>query len=164
MSASSGDKVIRVPRLLWAGVIAQLRRRGAGRRESGAFLVGVPGDHPKVSDCLYYDDLDPHALHSGAVNFHAEGYARLWQVCRERGMDVLADIHTHPGSDVRQSTIDERHPMVPTVGHTALIVPHLAYTTRWSLDAVGVYEYLGNFRWRTHTAMASPRRVTLSWW
>jgi proteasome lid subunit RPN8/RPN11 len=156
--------VIRVPRLLWAGVIPQLRRRGAGRRESGAFLVGTPSDHAKVTDCLYYDDLDPHALESGVVNFHAEGYARLWQACRERGLGVLADIHTHPGADVRQSSIDERHPMVPIVGHTALIVPHLACTTRWSLEAVGVYEYLGNFRWTTHPAKASARRVALCWW
>lgn len=164
MSEYRDSKVIRVPRLLWAGVILQLRQRGAGRRESGAFLLGEPGDQPKVSGCLYYDDLDSRALKSGAVNFHAEGYARLWQVCRERGMDVLADVHTHPGADVRQSSIDERHPMVPTVGHTALIVPHLAHTTRWSLEAVGVYEYLGSFRWKTHPAKDSRRRVTLCWW
>jgi proteasome lid subunit RPN8/RPN11 len=164
MSASEGGRIIRIPRLLWAGVISQLRRRGAARRESGAFLLGVPGDNPKACDCLYYDDLDPHALESGAVNFHAEGYARLWQACRERGVDVLVDIHTHPGADVRQSPIDQRHPMVPTVGHTALIVPHLARTTKWSLEAVGVYEYLGNFRWKAHTVKVSPRRVVLCWW
>ena len=38
--------------------------------------------------------------------------------------------------------------MLPILGHTAMIVPNFAKTAWWSLNAVGVYEYLGDFKWR----------------
>lgn len=54
--------------------------------------------------------------------------------------------------------------MMPIAGHTAMIVPNFANTSWWSLNAVGVYEYLGGFKWRTHAASAPNRRVKLSLW
>jgi hypothetical protein len=42
-------------------------------------------------------------------------------------------------------------------------VPRFAKTAWWSLVAVGVYEYLGNFKWRSHPPSPS-RRVKLSLW
>ena len=77
---------------------------------------------------------------------------------------MLADIHTHPTADTRQSYIDQRHPMVPVTGHTGLIAPNFAQTTVWSLDGVGVHEYLGDFRWRRHAIGGSSPRVRLTWW
>ena len=79
-------------------------------------------------------------------------------------LQLLIDVHTHPGPDVRQSSIDVRHPMLPILGHTAMIVPNYAKTAWWLLRAVGVYEYLGDFRWRTYSASAPGRRVKLSLW
>jgi proteasome lid subunit RPN8/RPN11 len=153
-----------VPVLLWARIIFQLKRRGRGRRESGAFLLG-PEDSAAgiVTSFICYDDLDPDAL-SGAISFHAVGYAALWQHCREKNLQVLADVHTHPGHGVGQSSIDQRNPMIPVKGHTAMIVPNFARTSLWSLSAVGVYEYLGDFKWRIHGASQKPRRVSLVPW
>jgi hypothetical protein len=108
--------------------------------------------------------VDPDAYQRGAIAFHANGCAALWQHCRESQLQLLIDVHTHPGSDVRQSAIDERHPMLPVLGHTAMIVPNFARTAWWSLKAIGVYEYLGGFRWRTYAASAPDRRVKLSSW
>ena len=150
---------------LWARLLTDLRRRGDGERESGAFLLGhCDGARGRVTTYLCYDDLDPHALESGAITFHAPGYAALWQVCREKALDVLADVHTHPGCGVEQSSIDQRHPMVPIVHHTALIVPRFGQASRWSLKGVGVYEYLGNFRWATHNRANKPKRISLNLW
>src|SRR5207249_5131589 len=59
------------------------------------------------------------------------------EVDHELELGRLADAHTHPGADVGQSPIDQRHPMVPIVGHTAMIVPNFANMGWWSLDAVG---------------------------
>ena len=150
---------------LWARLLADLRRRGDGRRESGAFLLGR-GDGPRgrVTTYLCYDDLDPNALKTGAITFHAKGYTALWQACRERSLEVLADVHTHPGPCVEQSSIDRRHPMVPLVHHTALIVPRYGHASRWSLKGVGVYEYLGEFKWATHNCAGKPKRISLSLW
>ena len=146
-------------------MLFDLRRRGGGVRESGAFLLGREDRDPaRVTSYICYDDVDPAAYQSGAIAFHASGCAALWRRCKEKQLDLLLDVHTHPGRDVRQSPIDERHPMIPIVGHTAMIVPNFAKTAWWSLKNVGVYEYLGGFKWRTHPASARSRRVKLSLW
>ena len=153
---------IRIPVWLWARVLGDLRRKGNGRGESGAFLLGRGGKSPaRVTAYLCYDDIDPGAYQGGAIQFHAAGYAALWQHCKEKKLQVLADAHTHPGAHVGQSPIDQRHPMLPVVGHTAMIVPHFGNTGWWSLKSIGVYEYLGNFQWRAHPPSPS-RRVKLS--
>ena len=143
----------------------QLRREGGGRCESGAFLLGRQRRAAsRVTTFVCYDQLDPTAYQSGAIIFHADGYAALWKLCRETGLQVLADVHTHPGEYIGQSGTDQRNPMIPVVGHTAMIVPNFARTRWWSLSAVGVYEYLGGFMWRTPTASERPRRLALTVW
>jgi proteasome lid subunit RPN8/RPN11 len=156
---------IKIPIWLWAMVIWDLRRRGGGVRESGAFLLGHANTSPaRVSGYICYDDVDPAAYQHGAIVFHASGCAALWQHCKKLGLQLLVDVHTHPGADVRQSSIDVRHPMMPVAGLTAMIVPNYAHTKWWSLETVGVYEYLNGFNWRTHPATAANRRVKLSLW
>ena len=151
--------------LLWRRIILDLRRHGGGKVESGAFLLGHQNNIPgRAMTYICYDDLDPRAHHLGGIAFHADGYAALWRYCRHKQLQVLADVHTHPGKDVRQSCIDQEHPMVPIVGHTAIIVPNFAHTSWWSLDGVGVHEYLGNFKWRSHGATERRRRVRLTLW
>jgi proteasome lid subunit RPN8/RPN11 len=156
---------IKIPVWRWAMIIFDLRRRGGGVRESGAFLLGNEDRDPaRVTSYICYDEVDPDAYQSGAIAFHASGCAALWRHCKEKQLDLLVDVHTHPGPDVGQSSIDERHPMIPVVGHTAMIVPNFARTAWWSLKLVGVYEYLGGFKWRTYPASAPGRRVKLSLW
>jgi proteasome lid subunit RPN8/RPN11 len=158
-------RAIEVPILLWRRLVLDLRRQGGGRRESGAFLLGRPKRGVGcVTRFVCYDQLDPDAYQSGAITFHDVGYAALWRRCRETGLEVLADVHTHPGEHVGQSGTDRENPMVPNIGHTAMIVPNFARTRWWSLTAVGVYEYLGSFRWRTHDAIGRSRRVALTIW
>jgi len=156
---------VRVPRVLWARAIFQMRKRSAERRESGVFLLcprsSLAG---KVTAFICYDDLDPDAYQSGAIAFHAAGYSALWRYCGERGLRVLADVHTHPRRSVQQSGIDQEHPMIPIVGHTALIVPNFGHTPWWHLKEVGIYEYLGNFKWRSYPPKVAPRRVNLTLW
>lgn len=156
---------IRVPLALWAQLIFQLRRRSAGKRESGAFLLSRQnGDLLSVTRFICYDDLDPGAYQSGAIAFHAVGYAALWKYCREHGLQVLADVHVHPCPAVGQSPIDKQNPMVPVVGHVALILPSFARTPWWSLRNAGVYEYLGNFAWRTYSPNERSQRIRLTLW
>ncbi len=155
---------IRLPVVLWREVILRLRKKCAGRRESGAFLLGIPHKNgAKVSRYICYDELDPDAYQHGAIAFHAAGHAALWQYCRENKLRVLADVHTHPRG-VLQSPTDQQNPMVPIVGHTALIIPSFARTPWWSLSAIGIYEYLGDCKWRTHRAAAKNARIALTLW
>jgi len=70
----------------------------------------------------------------------------------------------HPGSHVGQSGIDQRNPMVPVVGHTAIIVPNFGHAPWRSLETVGVDEYLGSFEWRACLGVERRRRVRLVLW
>lgn len=156
---------VTVPLLLWRRVLLELRARGQGRRESGAFLLGNRhANSGRVTRFVCYDDLDPCAYQSGAITFHAAGYAALWAFCRQSNLQVLADVHTHPGTWVQQSGTDQRNPMVPVVGHTAVIVPIFGAAPWWTMKAAGVYQYLGDFTWRSSSISDRPQRFRLSLW
>jgi len=142
---------IRIPIWLWRQVVIQLRLRGKGTSESGSFLLGRQDDPSRrVTAFICYDDLDPNAYQRGAIAFHGGGHAALWKHCRSNNLPVLADVHTHPGRNIGQSPIDQRNPMIPVQGHVAIVVPNFGKVPWWSLDAAGIYEYLGNFEWRRY--------------
>lgn len=117
----------------------------------------------KAKTYICYDELDPKSL-TGGIDFHASGYAALWEQCRKRNLEVLFDIHTHPGSNVQQSSIDQNHPMIPEVHHLALILPQYGETSHWSLREAGIYEYRGNFQWNTLGPDRGQKRIRLSLW
>ena len=54
---------MRCPRRLWGRLLRDLRSRGLGVRESGAFLLGTHvGCIRRVRDYMLYDDVDPDSL------------------------------------------------------------------------------------------------------
>jgi proteasome lid subunit RPN8/RPN11 len=130
----------------WFQLQRQLRLRANGERESGAFLLGNSAhDVATLAEAVYYDDLDPQALRTGIVRFDGQYYARLWEICRRTGLDVVADVHTHPAS-AHQSQSDRSHPMMARSEHIALIVPDFA--SDWlAINRVRAYEYMGNRNW-----------------
>lgn len=142
---------VQIPRPLWFDLVNELRLRGQGRRESGAFLLALTGSK-KVIRFVCYDDLDPTALDQGFIYFQSYGLSRLWDLCRENSLKVVADIHTHPGKIVKQSYIDKENPMVCDKGHLALIMPCYAVGNFKNLKQVGIYEYQGLHNWKTWSA------------
>jgi proteasome lid subunit RPN8/RPN11 len=138
---------LHIRRSLWRRMVIELRRRGYGARESGAFLLGdVQGN--RIKHIIPYDDLDPEALTSGIVSFHGVGFVSLWNFCAQHNMQVLADVHTHGGKWTDQSETDRTNPMIETSGHIALILPDFAGGNEWSLKGVGIFEYLGGHQWK----------------
>lgn len=121
-------------------MMRRLARQSENRREAGAFLLGPTGGRGprrnEVTAVEYYVDLDPDSL-TGGITFHASGYTRLNQTCRERGLRAVADIHLHPGRGARQSPTDAAHPMVARPGHVALIAPNYGFGVT-SADQLGV--------------------------
>lgn len=141
---------------LWRALLAELGRRGNGERETGAFLLGRRIEQRRyVHRVAYYDDLDPTSLDTGIVVFDGRGYGPLWALCRETGLTVVADIHTHAGI-ARQSSLDRDNPMIATRGHVAVIVPGFAQS-KVRVEDLGVYEYEGAHRWR-HVAGGEVQR------
>lgn len=135
--------------------MAGLRARGKGRRESGAFLLG-PTEAPRtVTEVVFYDAIDPRAFDTGIIVIDGALMGALWRICRERGLRVVADVHTHPGG-AGQSQSDRDHPMIAERGHVAIIIPDFA-APPVRIERVGVYRYTGNFGWfRLPHSAATP--------
>ena len=144
---------------LWQRLCARLRERGRNAtRESGAFLLGYRADgRARIVDFILYDDLDPDALDTGIVHFDGRYFGALWDICKRRGMSVVADVHVHPGG-AGQSISDHSHPMISRAGHIAFILPNFARPPV-PPKSVGIYRYLGDKRW--YTVPAAARRVFL---
>ena len=143
--------------VLWQRLLVALRDRGwKGRRESGAFLLGRPADAPaRICDFVLYDDLDPHSLDTGIIRFDGRYFGKLWSICRERRLTIVADVHVHPGGSA-QSASDKAHPMVTQAGHLALILPQFARAPM-RREEIGIYRYLGDQAW--HTVPRAQRRA-----
>lgn len=97
---------------------------------------------------MLYDDIDPDALR-GWIEFDGSKMDTVWKRCEADGLSVVADVHTHPGG-YGQSDIDQANPMMPLVGHVALIIPRFAVRC-FSPPEIGVYEFRGPGSWRDHS-------------
>lgn len=148
---------------LWSEGLKELRRRTEGRHESGAFLLGKCDENRRsISRFVYYDDLDPHSLDTGIVVFDGAGYGPLWQLCRETGLTVVADVHTHPGCEYQSST-DRDNPMIAKLGHMALIVPHFAEQV-FMPTQLSIYEYQGEHRWHDWSGSDAGKLFYIGYW
>ena len=137
-----------VPSAMWEELLRELHRRTEELHESGAFLLGhVGGPGRRVTDAVFYDDLDPDAYRTGIVVMHASSFGALWDRCRSSGLSVVADIHVHPRAAF-QSRADRNNPMIATAEHLALIVPDIARPPVVP-EKLGFFEYRGSHRWRS---------------
>lgn len=134
---------------LWNRLLSGLRKRSRGNiRESGAFLLGLRRNgRSRISDFVFYDDLDPNCLDSGIIRFDGRYLGVLWEQCKQRGLTIIADVHTHPGSS-EQSPSDRAHPMITRVDHLAFILPCFARSPIRRVE-IGIYRYKGAKYWDT---------------
>lgn len=150
-------------RRLWRSGLRELKARGRGITESGAFLLGtLHGRRRVIHRFAYYDDLEPGCLDSGIVRLTASAFGSLWDCCDEHGLNVVADVHTHPGAPL-QSRLDARHPMIAKVGHVAIIVPNFAreYVGPGQL---GIYEYRTEGEWVDWSGANASRFFYMGFW
>jgi len=151
-----------ISRLRWRALVGELARRGRGERESGAFLLArADKGSRRVAACVYFDDIDPTAL-NGAISIRGEKFVRLWAICKKGGMRVIADVHTHPGSGVRQSAIDAANPMIATRGHVGIILPHFAQREATPKHA-GVHVYAGDRTWKSAYGKEAAALLQRTW-
>lgn len=140
-------RLLKMPLALYGSLIADLARSGRGSREAGAFLLGRADNLRRhVSSYLMYDVVAPESSREhDYVAFTSEEMARAWQHCYAIGLEVVADVHTHPRGPA-QSITDRAHPIVSMKGHVALIVPHFAMKNPRPAD-LGVHIFEGGGRW-----------------
>ena len=147
----------------WKQIVGELERRGQHQHEAGVFLLGTERHGRfEVRDAIFYDDLEPHAYSTGVCVLHGDAFAKLWAVCREKKLTVVADVHTHPGIAI-QSPTDESNPMIARAGHVAIIVPNYA---SWPIPAkrLGIYEYRGQHEWFDRSPTNSDRYFYTGFW
>lgn len=146
--------------------LSELRARGEGKRESGAFLLGTISNRRRhIQHFAYFDDLSPGAFDTGCIVFEQHGYSKLWQLCRQIGMQVVADVHTHP-QQAFLSHIDKANPMIPQPGHIAIVLPNFAQDTfhHHSLKSYGLYRYLGEQRWKDYSGASASKFFYIGRW
>lgn len=152
--------LVELRREQWNALLAELAERGDGRRESGAFLLADRSNGSRlVSEVLYFDDLDPDCL-TGGIHLHRRTFSKLWDICADRGMHVIADVHTHPSPHVAQSGTDRANPMISRTGHVGLIVPNLAQGAIEPRD-VGLHIYRGDDGWTSFFEEDAANRLRL---
>lgn len=133
---------------VWTALFHDLRNASAGRRESGAFLLGrITRQGREIVAYKLYHELAPDSLYAGAIHFDQRHYSTLWDICGELDLQVVADVHTHPGAEY-QSGIDQANPMISSKGHVGLIIPDYAAGNA-DVRTTGIYQHLGNKRWLT---------------
>ena len=148
---------------LWKDGLTELRKRTEGVHESGAFLLGYKDRaRRRITRFAYYDDLDPDSLNTGIVVFDGSGYGPLWQLCRQTGLTVVADVHVH-GAAARQSNADRENPMIALPGHVAIILPNFADRIYWQPE-LGIYQYEGQHRWRDWSGKKSKQFFYIGRW
>lgn len=145
---------------VWPALMVDLYRRGNGRRESGAFLLRRAGeDKLVVWTWLPYDELDPTSLNYAYVRLESDAFSRLWAICAEQELEVVADVHTHPKGSC-QSPSDRANPMISLPGHIALIVPRFARGNVKPRD-LSFNVYLGCGKWISYFHENAASRITL---
>lgn len=147
--------------VLWRAGIAELHRRTHGQRESGAFLLGFKGKARRIEEFVYYDDIDPQALDTGIVKIDGRRLGKLWAHCRSVGREVIADVHVHP-MGFGQSALDQANPVMAEIGHVAIILPDFAGRATVP-GKIGVYQYLGDRKWRDRSR-EHPSPLHVEWW
>lgn len=110
------------------------------------------GQLRRAEHFIPYDEIDPNCL-QGAILFDGSKMDLVWQICESRGMQVVADVHTHPGEWHGQSGTDKANPMIPERGHVALIVPNFA-DRDYMPGEIGIHEYRGRDGWLDHSREA----------
>ncbi len=145
---------------VWGLIMSDLRKRGNGFRESGAFLLGgMEGGTKVVHTWLPYDELDPESLNYAYIKLGTSAFTKLWTECAVRRFQVVGDIHTHPNRPL-QSKSDRANPMVSVVKHFALIVPRFAQGPVTPYD-ISLNIYLGAKRWSNHLGSEAASLIKL---
>lgn len=157
------DHQLRCPRAVWNYALDELHLRSAGHHEAGAFFLGEEEEGVRVVKAVvFYDDLDSNAYDTGVCVLHGDAFARLWAICRERRLSVVADVHLHGGS-AGQSESDRTNPMVARSGHIAMIVPNFARRPV-RVKSLGIWRYQGSHRWTDFSGAAADRFFYAGFW
>lgn len=152
---------IRISQELWTKTWSGLRERGAAKREALCVWAGDRQHLPwEVTDVIFLGDL-PGV--EGFALFHRisrEAVTQLFGLLQAKGLDLIADVHTHPADWVGLSETDQEHPLEYRIGFISVVLPNYA-TSEPLLEAAGVHEYTGSMKWKTLELAETKERIQI---
>ena len=154
--------LLEIERALYARLMADIARSGRGVKEAGAFLLGsIAPETRKATSYIMYDMVALESSRKHAyVAFTSQEMARAWEMCYASGLQVVADIHSHPQGP-QQSLSDRANPIVSLPGHVALIAPFFAMRNPQPVD-LGVHIFEGAGRWRSMFQAEARNTISLT--
>ena len=144
----SGDHPrIYVPRLIVKKTAEHLRKYGVHGNEGMVFWAGIEArDSSKfVTTCVY-----PRVrwVSGASVSSDVIAGAEVVREVRRRGLEIIAEIHSHPGHWVGHSIIDDENPFVLADGNISIVVPCLGDEGMEPLGKCGIYLYSVKDGWK----------------
>jgi proteasome lid subunit RPN8/RPN11 len=153
---------VNIPSSLWHKTQKGLATRGAGERESACLWVGQRGKEIwSVKGIIFLDDIPGTISNKRFHHTPKEVVNKIYQVLRKEGLQIIADVHTHPGRDVEMSDLDKNHPIEYRVGLLSLILPNYGFPPI-TLRNTGFHEYLGNDMWTQIPYRNVIKRITIT--
>lgn len=144
----SGDRPrIYIPHLIVEKTAEHLRKYGAQGNEGLVFWAGIEaGDSSKfVTTCVY---PKVRGVSGASVSADVIAGAEVVREVRRRELEIIAEIHSHPGHWVGHSIIDDENPFVLADGNISIVVPCLGDEGMEPLWKCGVYLYSVKDGWR----------------
>ena len=144
----SGDRPrIYIPRLIVEKTAEQLRKYGTQGNEGLVFWGGIEaGDGSKfVTTCVY-----PRVRWVSGISVSSDVVAGAGVVreVRRRGLEIIAEVHSHPGHGVGHSIVDDENPFVLADGNLSIVVPRFGEKGMEPLWECGIYIYSLKSGWR----------------
>lgn len=123
-----------------------LRSRGADGRHEGLLLwIGrIVGN-----DTIVVSSVAPTSKHTwGSVNVDEIAVGAAARAARSRRLGVVAQVHSHPGDDVRHSDGDDDLVLLPFEGMFSLVIANYGMAAIASGPGVGVHQFQdGRWTW-----------------
>lgn len=116
-----------------------LRKRSAGRRESGAIWAGdLDGCHAVARQLLFFHELCDDRGEALSLELSEDAKFNLYSDLATRRLKLVGMVHTHPKDWVELSYIDKKNQLCSRIGFWSIVLPW--YGTRpWKLTQTGVH-------------------------
>jgi hypothetical protein len=134
-----------------------MRMQSAGWRESGALWIGsLDGECAHVADVVFYHDLGDDKGKPLSLELSEDAKLSLYGNLAERGVKLLAMLHTHPEGWVGLSSIDQANQLCSRIGFWSLVLPWYGAGS-WSLKRTGVHVRTNDGWYQFSSAQAKER-------
>lgn len=129
------------PRLMADTRAALLQFAAAGAADGGHEGICYWAGRESPGTTRFEAVLVPEARHGpGGVFVSAGAYGAMSRQARHSGLGILAQVHSHPGTDTRHSDGDDRLIIMPFEGMLSLVAPEYGHGLH-CFDDFSVHQY-----------------------